>query len=388
MTDDLRTALERSWTLASGDPDAVRIVKAPGRVNLIGEHTDYNEGFVLPAAIERGITLALVPTDDRRVGIVLQATGEEAGFDLDAIGPRRGSWIDYVAGTAWALEQAGAVTRGFRAILVSDLPAGAGLGSSAALELAAAWALSGGRSPELDPMTVAQAAQRAENDYVGVACGLMDQVASTFGEAGAAVLLDCRTLEHRAVPLTSDEVALVVCHSGSARRLDASAYNERRAQCAAAVAAIEALESDVTSLRDVDAALLDRMRPHLDPRIWRRARHVVTENARVLATVAAIEAGDLAAFGRLWAGSQASLRDDYEVSSPELDALVEIAGRAPGVLAARLTGAGFGGCTVNLVRRDAVDTFTAIIEREYPKRTRLRPTVIPVEPSAGTRRLE
>jgi galactokinase len=385
MTDDLRAALDRSWTLASGDPDAVRIVHAPGRVNLIGEHTDYNEGFVLPVAIERGITIAFVPTDDRRVGIVLHSTGEEAGFDLDAIGPRRGSWIDYVAGTAWALERAGATTRGFRAVLASDLPSGAGLGSSAALELAAAWALSGGRPPGLDPMAVAQAAQRAENDYVGVACGLMDQVASTFGEPRAAVFLDCRTLEHRAIPLPTDEIALVVCHSGSSRRLDTSAYNERRAQCDAAVTEIAAREPGVTSLRDVDAALLDRMRPHLDPRIWSRARHVVTENARVLATVAAIEAGDVAACGRLWAGSQASLRDDYEVSSPELDALVEIAGRAPGVLAARLTGAGFGGCTVNLVRRDALDTFGAVIEREYPRRTRLRATVIPVEPASGAR---
>jgi galactokinase len=215
----------------------------------------------------------------------------------------------------------------------------------------------------------------------------MDPFASIFGATGSALLLDCGSLEHRAVPLPVEEVALVVCHSGSARSLDGSAYNVRRAECDAALAAAAMLEPGLESLSDLSPTLLDRVRAHLDDRTWRRARHVVTENARVVATVAALEAGDIAACGRLWAASHASLRDDFEVSSPELDTLVEIADRAPGVLAARLTGAGFGGCTVNLVRRDAIETFRALVEREYPRRTRLTPTVIVVEPAAGARRV-
>jgi galactokinase len=222
------------------DPTSARVVHAPGRVNLIGEHTDYNEGFVLPVAIDLGISLALVPTGDRRVDITLAATGERDGFDLDAIGSKRSSWIDYVAGTAWALLAAGEPVTGFRALLESDLPQASGLSSSAALELASSLALSGGALPAVDRMTVARLAQRAENEYVGVNSGLMDQFASAFGEPGNALLLDCRTLEHRAVPMPLDQAALVVCHSGSPRRLEASAYNERRAQCEAAVAAIAA----------------------------------------------------------------------------------------------------------------------------------------------------
>ena len=224
--------------VAAADRNAIRVVHAPGRVNLIGEHTDYNEGFVLPVGIQLGIAIALVPTDDRRVEVTLAATGERAGFDLDAIGPKTGTWIDYVAGTAWALADAGVATRGFRGVLASDLPQGSGLSTSAALELASSLALVGGALPPLDRMTLAQTAQRAENRYVGVNCGLMDQFASAFGEEGSALLLDCRTLEHRTVRLPLDDVTLVVCHSGSPRRLEASAYNERRSQCEAAVAVI------------------------------------------------------------------------------------------------------------------------------------------------------
>src|SRR5690349_11336022 len=243
----------------------VRVVQAPGRVNLIGEHTDYNEGFVLPVAIDLGIAIALLPTDDRRVEVTLAATGETLGFDLDAIGARRGAWIDYIAGTAWALAEAGVPLRGFRGLLASDLPQGSGLSSSAALELASSLALSGGDAPAVDPMTLARIAQRAENAYVGVNCGLMDQFASAFGEPGSALLLDCRTLEHRTVPMPLDEAALVVCHSGSPRRLETSAYNERRAQCEAAVASIAATEPGVSALRDVTPAMLEANRDRMDP---------------------------------------------------------------------------------------------------------------------------
>lgn len=365
------------------DPVGARVVRAPGRVNLIGEHTDYNLGFVLPVAIDLGISIALVPTDDRRVELTLAATGERDGFHLDRIGRRKGGWIDYVAGTAWALAEAGVRTRGFRGLLASDLPAGAGLSSSAALELAAAWALCGGDEPPLPRMELARTAQRAENAYVGVNSGLMDQFASAFGEPGAALLLDCRSLEHRTVPLPLDEVSLVVCHSGSPHRLESSAYNERRAQCEAAVAAIAAVEPGIASLRDVTRAMLERWGDRLDPIVRRRAEHVVAENDRVLATVEALDRGDLAAVGRLFAASHASLASLYDVSSRELDALVEIATGVEGVIGARLTGAGFGGSTINLVRRGREDALRTAIEERYPRRTGLRPRVFQVRAAAG-----
>ncbi len=386
----LRDALVALDPVAAARPDDVRVVHAPGRVNLIGEHTDYNEGFVLPVAIDLGISVALVPTDDDRVELTLAATGETGVFDVRGVGQRRGSWLDYVAGMAWALGEsgeAGTGPTGFRGLLASDLPQGAGLSSSAAIEVVAAWALSRGDRPPLDPMRLVHVVQRSENGYIGLNNGIMDQFASIFGEPGRALLLDCRSLEHRSVRLPLDEVALVACHSGSPRRLEASAYNERRSQCEAAVAAIAAVEPGVTALRDVTPSMLDRVRDRLDPVAARRAEHIVAENQRVLDAVAAFEAGDLDTVGRLFYASHASLRDLYEVSSPELDALVDIARATPGVIGARLTGAGFGGCTINLVRRDAVDTLREAVLRDYPARTGLVPRVFPVEASAGARRL-
>ncbi|HEX5826661.1 MAG TPA: galactokinase [Candidatus Limnocylindrales bacterium] len=377
--------------LADAFPDlgssAARVVRAPGRVNLIGEHTDYNLGFVLPVAIDLGITIALVPTDDRRVEMALAETGERDGFGLDAIGPKTSSWIDYVAGTAWALADAGVPVRGFRGILASDLPQGSGLSSSAALELASSLALSGGELPAVDRMTLAQLAQRAENRYVGVNCGLMDQFASAFGERGSALLLDCRSLEHRAVPMPLAAAAIVVCHSGSPRRLEASAYNERRSQCEAAVAEIAKTEAGVGSLRDVTPAMLEAHRERLDPLVANRAEHVVRENERVLAAVDAFGRGDLDEVGRLFYASQDSMRDLFGISSPELDTLVEIASGVDGVYGARLTGAGFGGCTVNLVRRDAAPALRDAVLAAYGPRTGLTARVFEVEPSPGAARI-
>jgi galactokinase len=373
---------------AAADPGSIVVVQAPGRVNLIGEHTDYNEGFVLPFAIDRGITIAFVPTDDRHVTVTLADTDEIASFDLDAIGPRRGRWIDYVAGTAWSMAEAGIATHGFRGVLASDLPQGSGLSSSAALELASALALSGGAWATSDLMQLACIAQRAETGYVGVQSGLMDQFASAHGTEGAALLLDCRSLEFRAIPLELDDVAIVVADSGSPRRLDGSGYNERRAQCDAAVAVIARTYPAVRALRDVTREMLSRCQDALDPTLARRARHVVEEDARVAEAVAAAEAGDHRRIGQLLLLSQASLRDLYEVSSPELEALVDTAMSVDGVFGARLTGAGFGGCTVNLVRRDAIDALAEAIMTRYADRTGLTPTVFEVRPSQGARRVD
>jgi galactokinase len=389
MTDDrldparLRERLRALDPAAAGVPDdAIEVVRAPGRVNLIGEHTDYNDGFVMPAAIGLEIRLAVLPTDDRRVELTLDETGDTAGFDLDAIGSARGAWIDYVAGTAWSLGAAGHAVRGFRGLLASSLPQGAGLSSSAALEMASALALLG-PGADVGVAERARLGRRAENEFVGVQCGVMDQFSSAAGVANHAILLDCRSLEYRLVPLPLPEIRLVVCHSGSPHRLETSEYNQRLAECSRAVAAIRELDPSVRALRDVDEALLAAARDRMDEVAFRRASHIVAENARVLEAETALAAGDLAEVGKLFAASHASLRDLYEVSSPELDALVEIAGSVEGVVASRLTGAGFGGSTINLVRRASVEELRAAVERDYATRTGLHPMVIDVDAVDG-----
>jgi galactokinase len=271
---------------------------------------------------------------------------------------------------------------GFRGLLASDLPRGAGLSSSAALGMAAALALLGPNA-DVPPLPRALAGRRSENGYVGVQSGIMDELASAAGIADHAIVIDCRSLEWRPVPLPLSDVALVVCHSGSSRRLDSSAYNERRAECERAVVAIAAIDPGVRSLRDVDAQMLAAASGRMDPVAARRAQHVVDEDARVLETEHALAIGDLAEVGRLFAASHASLRDLFEVSSPELDALVEIAASTDGVVAARMTGAGFGGSTVNLVRRDRVAAFRDAVEHDYPVRTGLRPMVLEVDAVDG-----
>jgi galactokinase len=369
---------------AARDPAAVRVVRAPGRVNLVGEHTDYNLGLVLPAAIDLEIRIAFVPTTDRRVELVSAATGERATLDLDTLPPPPGpgGMASYVAGTAWALAEAGIATRGIRGLLASSLPRASGLSSSAALELASAWALADDPAV-IPPLDLARICQRAENAYVGVNCGLMDQFAITCGVDGAAMLFDCRSLAWEAVALPLAGHALVVIHTGSSRSLSAGQYNARRAQCEAAAAALGRDDPAIRSLRDVTPAMLPEVAARVDAETFRRCRHVVTENGRVETTIAALAAGDLTSVGAAWAASHASLRDDFEVVSPELDALVEIAAAVPGVAAARMTGAGFGGCTVNLVERGSVDVLRERVLAEYPARTGLQPRVYAVDAVAG-----
>ncbi len=380
-----REALLERLAAEVADPADVaraRVVRAPGRVNLIGEHTDYNDGYVLPAAIDLEMRIAYVPTDDGLVRLTSGQAQDAVAFDARDPGPRAGGWRDYVAGTAWAMREAGLETRGLVGVLDSRVPVGAGLSSSAALELVSAWALSGDAAPATDPLTLAQIAQRAENDYVGMRCGLMDQFAASAGVTDAAVLLDCRTLEHRVVAIPAGLV-LVVAHSGVPRSLTSSAYNERRAQCEAAVAVLARHDPGVRALRDVTPAMLGQYAHELDEVALLRARHVVEEDERVLAAERAFARGDLDEVSRLFAASHASLRDLYEVSVPELDALVALATATPGVVASRMTGAGFGGCTVSLVEADAVERLRDRIEREYPALTGREPRVWAVRAVAG-----
>lgn len=385
---DLLALLKRLEPDARRQPERNRVVRVPGRVNLIGEHTDYNEGFVLPAAIDLEVQLAFVPTDDRRVEITLADGAERRGFALDAIGPAGGAWIDYVAATAWSLAEAGVAVRGFRGVLSSSLPASVGLASSAAIELAAAWALAQTQGRQLDPLVLAQRCQHGENAYVGVNCGLMDQAAESLAEAGCALLLDCRTLDSRSVRLPLEEYQLVVCDTGSRRRLSASQYNARRAECEAAALLLASEDPSIRTLRDVTPEMLTGIRSRLDSQAYRRAEHVVRENQRVQQAVVALEGGDMPTVGELFAESHASLRDLYDVSSPELDAMVEVAAAVPGVVATRMTGAGFGGCTVSLVERGAGEDLQTAVMARYPARTGLTPRVFAVESAAGASLLQ
>ncbi len=330
---------------------------APGRVNLIGEHTDYNDGFVLPMAIERGVSVAFAPRTDVRLRAHALAFGETRDLAIAELAPQRGGhWFGYVAGMVWALRRAGLSIGGLDVAIAGDVPIGAGLASSAAVEIAVARAACAATSIAWNARAMARLGQQAENEFVGVSCGIMDQLASAACEEGHALLVDCRSLETRLVPIPS-KASLVVMDTGVRRSLVGSEYNDRRAACERAVQAVRAMTPDVHALRDVDAALLERARGAMDEVAYRRALHVVHEIRRPLEMADALNAGDLSEAGRLMDASHASLRDLYDVSSPALDAIVEIARAHPACFGARLTGAGFGGCAVALVASSGVEEF-------------------------------
>lgn len=340
------------------------IAEAPGRVNLIGEHTDYNLGYVMPVAIDRTVAVAAAPRDDGLVRV--QAADYEQGDEFRADAPRRfphGGWRNYVRGVAWALLDAGHALRGADVLIAGDVPQGTGLSSSAALEVAVGGALAEVSGLTCDGRSVALAGQRAENGFVGIQSGIMDQLASALGQANHALFIDCRSLDVEPVPLPDPaQVAIVVIESGVARKIEETAYNRRREECDEAARLL-----GIASLRDADAATLDR----LPGEIYRRACHVISENKRVLQAAEALRTGDIAAVGRLLYESHKSLRDDFEVSTPELDLLVDLARRTEGVFGARLTGAGFGGCAVSLVATPALAQFGPAVVEEYRRRTGL-----------------
>lgn len=338
------------------------LARAPGRANLIGEHTDYNEGFVLPIAIDRDLRFALRPRPDTLVQLYSLDFDEATDFDLERIEPAiEGHWSNYVRGVAAQLSARTPLARGFDAVLQGTVPVGSGLSSSAALEVASAVALVHINELDLSDAEIATICQAAENAFVGVPCGIMDQFIAVAGEADHALLLDCRTLETEQVPLPPG-VRLVVSDSGVRRALAEVGYRQRREACERAAVAI-----GVQALRDVTPEMLAAaVLPH---EVAKRARHVVDENARVLAAVAALRRGDLDELGRLIDASHQSLRDLFEVSLPELDLLVEIARSVPGCYGARLTGAGFGGSTIALATAEAAPAVAAAIESEYPARS-------------------
>jgi len=357
---------------------------APGRVNLIGEHTDYNGGYVMPMALDRRTIVLCRPRTDRSVTLHSMEYGETVAFDLDRIErSERPLWANYPKGVARVLRDEGFALRGMDGLIAGSVPLGAGLSSSAAIEVATALAFAACGGFEIDTMCLTRLCQRAENEFVGMRCGIMDQFIAVHGRRGYAVMLDCTTMEFEAVPLDSERTRVVLCDTGVRHELAATAYNERRAQCEEAIRMIRDVCSDVRNFHDLDPDRFALVRGSLPEPLLRRARHVVGENARVLASAAALGDGRLDEFGRLMNASHESLRDDYEVSCEELDLMVELARETPGTLGARMTGGGFGGCTVNLVRPEAVEEFAARVSAGYEARTGGRPAVYAVSAGAG-----
>ena len=396
--DPLRQRVEKVFRQHFGSAPAV-VTRAPGRVNLLGAHVDYSEGWVLPAAIDRSVVVAAAPADDGMLDLVSLDFDDRLRVGLDALPPpvpeRQGGgagWSDLPVGLAWCLARAGHRPAGLRAVFASDVPIGAGVSSSAAVEMAFLLALEilaragGGGGLGLDGPGRARLGQVVENDYLGVGSGVMDQYASLHGRVGHALFLDCRTLEHRLVPLPVQSVFLVA-DSGVRRRLSASGFNDRRAQCEEAVARLRPLlepgQGPIRTLRDISAETFEGVAHHLPIELRRRAQHAIDECARVRAGAAALEAGELATFAALVRRSHASSRDLYEVSIPEIDTLAAAAWAVPGCWGARLSGGGFGGCVTALAGAEAVPAVSRAMGDVFEATYHRRPEIFACRPSDG-----
>jgi len=365
-----------------GSAEGARVFRAPGRVNLIGEHTDYNLGFVLPVALDLATSVASAPAACATLRIYSEHRGEMRQWDISDLPGLEPAydWTDYPMGVARELNAAGFPIAPANLLIRSTVPEGSGLSSSAALEVSSALAFLHGRA--IDALDLARLCQRAERGFVGMPCGIMDQYVAVFGRDRSAIEIDCRSLGHRAIPLPSGAAFLIV-NTMVKHALAGSAYRDRVAECAAAVATLRSALSGVESLRDVSPPQLESFAPRLVPVVARRARHVVTENQRVADFVAAAARHDLPAMGRLMVESHRSLQHDYEVSCPELDFLVDTALSLGGVYGSRMTGGGFGGCTVTLLRPDAEPQFRDRIARTYQARFGIAPQIFPCHPSSG-----
>jgi len=360
-----------------------RVYRAPGRVNLIGEHTDYNEGYVMPVAVGFYCWVAISPRDDQKLVISSDGFSDTAEVELDSpeIHPRK-TWSDYPVGVALELKRAGVPLRGANLLIHGEVPMGAGLSSSAAIEVATALALAeqSGHSP--DRMQLALLCQKAENEFVGARCGIMDQFISLHGRENHALLLDCRALDFELVAIP-ECVRLVICNTMVKHELASGEYNRRRAECEEAVQRLATVLPGIRSLRDLTLDQLGLHRGTLSEVLYKRALHVITENVRVLGATEALRAEDLERFGKRMAESHSSLRDLYEVSCAELDLMVDQANRQEGVYGARMTGGGFGGSTINLVKSRFADAFAENMARGYEKETGIVPQVYICAPAEG-----
>jgi galactokinase len=376
----LQTHVTQEFNYSFGDSPTF-VVRAPGRVNLIGEHTDYNDGFVLPMAIDRAVWIALRPRDDRRVLLYSVDFEDRIEFSLDAVVHKEG-WGEYVRGVAWALQEAGFHLEGWEGVMSSDIPIGAGLSSSAALEIATAKAFSVVGNWKFDPDSMARIGQQAENEWVGANTGIMDQMISAAGKADHALLIDCRDLTSRHIPLPT-ETAVVIMDTTTRHAHTDSGYNERREQCEAA-----ANYFGVSHLRDVTIDEFNLRSAHLEELPRRRARHVISENERVLQAAAAMLAGNVVEMGQLMNASHVSMRDDFEITNDELNIMVHLAQTQPGCFGARMTGGGFGGCAVALVKNSIAPSFADEVTVTYQEKTGFQPHVYICHPTNGAELVE
>src|SRR5580692_10270053 len=359
------------------------VYRAPGRVNLIGEHTDYNDGFAMPAAIEFYCRVAISPRKDRKLNIYSKEFSGAVEVDLSGAPPRPSkTWSDYPIGVALQLEQAGFQLRGANFLIETEIPMGAGLSSSAAVEVATALALADQSGASPSRLQLAQLCQKAENEFVGARVGIMDQFASLHGQADHALMLDCRALTFESL-LIPDSVKLVICNTMVKHELASSEYNRRRADCEEAVRRLATVMPGIRALRDVSLDQLEQYRHLLSDVTYKRALHVVTENARVLDSADALRSGNIVRFGKRMAESHHSLRDLYEVSCRELDLMVDLAFQQKGIYGARMTGGGFGGATINLVDATYVAEFKEKIAKSYQKETGLLPHIYICRPAEG-----
>ncbi len=371
-----RELVQEAFVKRFGRP-AELFVRAPGRVNLIGEHTDYNDGFVLPMAIDRAVWIALRPRGDRRVLISSLQMETLGDFSLDDLQKGGRDWYEYLKGMAWALSEAGYDLQGWEGVMSGEVPVGAGLSSSAAIEMATARAFAQVSGFDWDPVCMAQAGRRAENSWIGVSTGIMDQMASAACRAGHALFLDCRSLAYENIPLP-DGVAVVVLDTATRRGNVNSGYNERFEQCQTA-----AHHFGVKALRDVSPQELQEKGQSLNEVVYRRARHIVTEDQRVLDAIKAMRAGNVVKLGLLLDASHGSMRDDFEITNEALNIMVTVARRQRGCYGARMTGGGFGGCAMALVDAGKAEDFAATVAHEYHAESGLTPSVYVCHPSQG-----
>ncbi|MGC0775163.1 MAG: galactokinase [Candidatus Acidiferrum sp.] len=364
------------------------VYRAPGRVNLIGEHTDYNDGFVMPAAIGFYCWVATSPRQDRKLVVSSDEFPEQAEVELSSQLPQPShTWSDYSVGVAAQLEKAGFRVKGANLLVHGEVPIGAGLSSSASIEVATALALVEESGLSIDRPHLARICQQAENEFVGMRCGIMDQFISLHGRANHALMLDCRSLDYELVPIP-ESVKLVICNTGVKHQLAGGEYNRRREECEEAVRCLEKAVPNIRALRDVSLEQLEAHRGLLSEVLYKRAKHIVTENGRVLRSVQALRAGDLRKFGEYMAQSHASLRDLFEVSCAELDLMVDLANRQPGVYGARMTGGGFGGATINLVDGEHATEFAESVAKGYEKQTGIAAAVYVCMPADGASLVE
>ena len=385
--------LNKLWKIFNEKYTDTGLVKgafsAPGRVNLIGEHTDYNEGFVLPIAIGKKIIMLGQLRNDRLIQVFDLGYKTKIKFSLDSLTPlKKDTWANYLMGVMDEIQKAGYPLQGVNLVFTSNIPQRAGLSSSAALEVVTALTMEKLNSLEIEPVEMAYLCRRAENNFVGVACGIMDQYVSCLGQKNYALFIDCRSNDYELIPLKDPNYQIIICNSKVQRGLVDSEYNKRKEECKIATEFFKhKLNREIRALRDIAIDEYEKYQAQLPEIIARRARHIISENYRVQVGVQALREGNFSAFGQLMIESHRSLKNDYEVSCAELDLLVDLALKQEGVLGARMTGAGFGGCTVNLLKKDYVNAFEKTIKQEYKKITGILPDIYVTPPAEGAKQL-